>query len=409
MTDHAELIANFVAVVGATPEQAEFYLEANNWNIDAAMSNYYDEPNADIASRTARSEASIEQEDYSEIEDDLASPSMSSTAAGKRKATNAPPGGRKGGIATLRDFSKDGTDDESSEDEEGQNYFAGGEKSGVMLQGPPGKKKDTNDIVSSLLKKAAEAGSRPHPDDEDDEPPKATYFTGSGNRLGSDEIPSVVVPATESGEPQRLERAVRTLTFWRNGFSIEDGPLIAFNDPAGREILSAVDRGEAPLKVMNVQPGQSVDVRVARRESEDYVPPPKAPPKPFEGTGNRLGGLPSAGSSGSGNSGITPGSFPSSGGSNPTNVPAPLRVEVDPSLPTTSIQIRLADGSRMVAKFNHTHTVNDIRGYINASQVGEASRSYILQTTFPKTDLTDLSQTIKDAGLLNAVVLQRLL
>ncbi|KAF9975569.1 hypothetical protein BGZ73_000782 [Actinomortierella ambigua] len=406
MNNHAELIANFVAVVGATPEQAEFYLEANNWNIDAAMSNYYDEPNAATTGHTARSAASIEQEDYSEIEDELASPPMSSTAAGKRKATNAPSDGRKGGIATLRDFSKDGSDDESSEDEEGQNYFAGGEKSGVMLQGPPGKKKDANDIVSSLLKKAAEAGSRPHEDDEDETPAKPTYFTGAGNRLGSDEVPSTVVPASVPEEPQRLGRAVRTLTFWRNGFSIEDGPLIPFNDPTGREILHALDRGEAPLKVMNVQPGQSVDVRVARRETEDYVPPPKAPPKPFEGTGNRLGGLPSAESS---TSGATPGAFPSGSGSNPSNVPAPSQVQVDTSLPTTSIQIRLADGSRMVAKFNHTHTVNDIRGYINASQAGEANRPYILQTSFPKKDLTDLNQTVKDAGLLNAVVLQRLL
>lgn len=34
MADHAELIANFVAVSGATPEQAQFYLEANNWDIN---------------------------------------------------------------------------------------------------------------------------------------------------------------------------------------------------------------------------------------------------------------------------------------------------------------------------------------------------------------------------------------
>lgn len=33
----------------------------------------------------------------------------------------------------------------------------------------------------------------------------------------------------------------------------------------------------------------------------------------------------------------------------------------DESQPTTSIQLRLADGSRMVAKFNLTHTVADIR------------------------------------------------
>lgn len=44
----------------------------------------------------------------------------------------------------------------------------------------------------------------------------------------------------------------------------------------------------------------------------------------------------------------------------------PNPVEVDNSRPTTNIQIRLADGSRLVGTFNHDHTINDIRQYINA-------------------------------------------
>ncbi len=43
----------------------------------------------------------------------------------------------------------------------------------------------------------------------------------------------------------------------------------------------------------------------------------------------------------------------------------PPTVPLDPSQPTTSLQIRLADGSRLTAKFNHTHTVNDVRQYID--------------------------------------------
>ncbi len=44
----------------------------------------------------------------------------------------------------------------------------------------------------------------------------------------------------------------------------------------------------------------------------------------------------------------------------------PNPVEVDRSRPTTNIQIRLADGSRLVGTFNHFHTIGDIRRYINA-------------------------------------------
>jgi hypothetical protein len=39
---------------------------------------------------------------------------------------------------------------------------------------------------------------------------------------------------------------------------------------------------------------------------------------------------------------------------------------VDESQPTTSIQLRLGDGTRLVAKFNHTHTVGDIRRFVDA-------------------------------------------
>lgn len=52
--------------------------------------------------------------------------------------------------------------------------------------------------------------------------------------------------------------------------------------------------------------------------------------------------------------------------SSPISAAAPTpSVPLDPDQPTTSIQIRLADGTRLVAKFNHSHTVNDIRQYIN--------------------------------------------
>ena len=43
----------------------------------------------------------------------------------------------------------------------------------------------------------------------------------------------------------------------------------------------------------------------------------------------------------------------------------PPSIPLDPSQPTTSLQIRLADGTRLTAKFNHTHTVNDVRQFID--------------------------------------------
>ncbi|KAF9018858.1 hypothetical protein BGZ52_003943 [Haplosporangium bisporale] len=62
MADHAELIANFVAVSGATPEQAQFYLEANNWDINVTG---HEQP---LRGTTGRQEQL--QEDYVDEDDD---------------------------------------------------------------------------------------------------------------------------------------------------------------------------------------------------------------------------------------------------------------------------------------------------------------------------------------------------
>lgn len=39
-------------------------------------------------------------------------------------------------------------------------------------------------------------------------------------------------------------------------------------------------------------------------------------------------------------------------------------IGVNSEEPTTTVQIRLADGSRLVATFNQTHTIADLRKYI---------------------------------------------
>ncbi|KAJ6802986.1 putative plant UBX domain-containing protein 4 [Iris pallida] len=82
-------------------------------------------------------------------------------------------------------------------------------------------------------------------------------------------------------------------------------------------------------------------------------------------------------------------------------------LSVDGSLPSTSIQLRLADGTRMVARFNYQHTVGDIRAFIDSSRPG-AARNYQLQTVgFPPKQLADATMTIEQAGLANSVVIQK--
>jgi len=84
-------------------------------------------------------------------------------------------------------------------------------------------------------------------------------------------------------------------------------------------------------------------------------------------------------------------------------------LQIDDTQPITSIQIRLYDGTRLVSKFNTTHTIQDIRNFVEAATKLPAGRSYHLQTTMPVKVLADTAQTIAAAGLQNAVIVQKLL
>lgn len=63
--------------------------------------------------------------------------------------------------------------------------------------------------------------------------------------------------------------------------------------------------------------------------------------------------------------------------------------------------------ARLVVKCNHTHTLSDIVAFIRASRPGESARNFILQTSHPVVKLERLEQTVKEAGLLNSVIVQR--
>lgn len=148
----------------------------------------------------------------------------------------------------------------------------------------------------------------------------------------------------EDEEPQ-----TRSLTFWQDGFSIEDGPLMRYDDPKNKDLLESIKSGRAPPSLFGVRYNQPLQINVAQRTNEPYQAPPKVT-KPFEGSGNRLG---SAAPEVSGSGSATP-SMPGGilhGGSTGSSGPAsqttqPTEFSVDASKPTTNIQLRLGDGTK---------------------------------------------------------------
>lgn len=84
------------------------------------------------------------------------------------------------------------------------------------------------------------------------------------------------------------------------------------------------------------------------------------------------------------------------------------QLNIDTTSPTTTIQIRLADGHNVREQFNLTHTVGDIRRYITTMRPHYAIQDFSLLTAYPTKELTDEDKTIDEAGLKNSALMQRL-
>ena len=76
---------------------------------------------------------------------------------------------------------------------------------------------------------------------------------------------------------------------------------------------------------------------------------------------------------------------------------------VSADAPTTTLQVRLADGSRKLVKANHTHTILQLRQHIATLTPGVA---FTLRGGFPPKPLEDESLTLAEAKLLNETIVQ---
>ncbi|XP_006739592.1 UBX domain-containing protein 2B [Leptonychotes weddellii] len=152
---------------------------------------------------------------------------------------------------------------------------------------------------------------------------------------------------------------------------------------------------EIPLELQRLVHGGHVNLDMEDHQDQEYIKP-RLRFKAFSGEGQKLGSL-------------TPEivSTPSSPEEENKSILNAV-VLIDDSVPTTKIQIRLADGSRLIQRFNSTHRILDVRDFIIQSRPEFATLDFILVTSFPNKELTDESLTLQEADILNTVILQQL-
>ena len=210
---------------------------------------------------------------------------------------------------------------------------------------------------------------------------------GGGYTLGDRERQSARVANPEAEKKKELTKV--RVTFYQDGFTVDDGDLRRLDDPANKEFLADVHAGRAPREFTS-----DVAVELVNKMTEKYTEQPKKFAA-FKGQGQSLGSTAAAPAASS---------AAASSATAPASSSTPPATGVDESAPTTSLQIRLGDGSRLVAKFNPSQTVGDVRDFVRRARPDD--RAFDLATTFPRQLLDDDSKTIEAAGLKGAVVVQ---
>ncbi|XP_049706302.2 NSFL1 cofactor p47 [Helicoverpa armigera] len=385
-TNKEETLRQFCDVTGADEGRSKFFLESSNWQLDVALSSFYEHGgNADEAPANPAAAASS----LPTLSDsDMESPPGSPLAAQKKDKKKAP----SSKFATLDSLQQES----SSDEEEGQAFYAGGsERSGQQILGPG---KGRKDIVTEVFKSVRERGAVVFEDEPSSTSRGRSAFSGVGYRLGQTADDHEQAPPAGNQQQQTDQpRSVR-LRLYREGFTVDSGPLRHYTDPDHADFLNCIRRGEIPPELSG-----SGEVRVSledRRHEE--CPRHIAKPQPFSGKGHLLGSPtpPTVGAT-----------APVAGdaGDRAANQRAAQEaVKLDDAAPVTTIQFRLADGSRLTGRFNHSHTVGDLQAYVSRAEPAYQLQAFVLLTTFPSRELADPAATLAQADILNTTLLQRL-
>ncbi|CAR22093.1 protein phosphatase regulator SHP1 [Lachancea thermotolerans CBS 6340] len=380
-----ENIQQFMTLSNASLETAQSYL-GEFPDLGDALNAFYaaqnDNPSSQPASGTSTQEPRSRPSRSLSPKNSPAL-SQSSSRAAKKSGNQNPK------FKSFSDILKE--TNANDDDDEPRNTFAGGETSGLEVTDP----NDPDSLIRDLLEKAKRGGQRSDDSTPDEAQRKKSHFTGKGFRLGS----SVDAPAHVADDipaeplPSRPQKVTREITFWKEGFQVNDGELYRYDDPANSFYLNELNQGRAPLRLLNVEFGQEVDVNVNKRLDESFKPP-KRKLQGFHGTGQRLGS-PIPGES------LSPEATPQ-----PPAQKSPASKE-EPAKPTgdTSVQIRYASGKREVLHCNSTDTVRSLYDHVKG-ETGNA-KAFTLNHAFPVKPIENFDSSLKEEGLCHAVVVQR--
>ena len=412
-------LAEFATVTGcADADKARFFLESAAGDVAAAVEAFFEHGEGEGAPGSedpAPGSGAPEGPGAAPVAAAAASPAARPTRS--TRSTRAAGKGNVRGFGDLGKTSDGGGDDD---DDEPTEWYTGGAASGSVVQDPTKRKNPVGaDRMRAALDGAREHGAVDGTREDLETRTGAGVsgassfggaFVGSGRTLGSTaaeaSAPSAAAEKETADAPSSAAEAPQThvVTFWSNGFTVNDGPLRAYDDPRNTPFMEAVSKGQCPPELVPANPTTPININLVRKDA-DYEPPPEPKYVAFSGAGRTLASPPSPTAAPPEIDTAPP--DPAKGTAK-EKTPFSGEWSCDDSKPSASVQLRLRDGSRKVAKFNLTHTVRDVRAFIaSAAPAAAGDGNYALQLAgFPPERLDDEARAVGD-GLAGAVIIQR--
>jgi len=387
MAEHTKLVEQFLDVTGIEEERARFYLESAAWQLEVALASFFENDGS------AERQSGDGEDDPIEVPVTGQSSSSNTDTASSQSSRRAE--------EQLNHKLMEVSSSDSDSDEDGQAFYVGGsERSGQQVIGPRKAKKEANDLIGEMFKSAKDHGAEVVEKGATSSK-RNPVFKGTGYRLGQNEVDTQVIPGAREPEPARSV----TLKLWKTGFSLDEGPVRDYHNPANKEFLEYIKRGEVPQELIREARGREVHLQMEDHRTEEFLSK-KSRFQAFGGEGHALGNpAPDVVNS------VPAAAAAAATGAvdlNAAESNAKTALNVQENEPTTNVQIRLSDGSRLIGHFNHTHTIGQIRQYIRTARPQYGSQPFSLLTTYPSRELGDDLVSLKDASLLNATIMQRM-
>ncbi|CAF3149019.1 unnamed protein product [Rotaria sp. Silwood2] len=424
-----ELISNFRAIVQCSREIAIQYLEAAEWNEQAALDFFLDSedaqdhnsfPPVETTSSVPKTNQNIPVIDNTtssrtndnELEDDLLQSALEDSLRIKppEKSPVEVPKRINNHKSIISSKINTFNDDDDYLDDEGQAFYVGGsEHSGQQIIGPP-KDKGNDKKITNLFEAARKQGATEVHDNESTSSSHTKIekpFAGVGYSLGDDHTSSRTQGQSSSEAAVAASNQVEDLPirFYSNGFTVGDGELRKVED--NQEFIEYIRRGEVPSELRNLNKnGRQVEVRLEDHRDEEYkrVAPTL---KPFGGTGNTVGfpGLEQIPFKSS----IASPANAASGSSNGNNLETLAERHLKTSSSSTTIRLRLPDASIPICiKIDLNRTLAEVRKFLTENVHSLQSNAFeFMEPPATKIKREDERRQIRDTNLSNSTLVVR--